>query len=452
MKQTILLFAAAFLSGYLILSAVRNPPQVDAASEQKSSARSATSTRVDQVFGEYEALMFDEEEKEQLLLDQANTLSGLVGLVEKLDAERGSSNNFDRLNPVALKLAKLFPAQALDYYATCPSNASMNAHMVGEIREKWATLDLTACLAKLDQNETLSTRDFCNLWNEMVRRNVPDKAIEHTRAFAKLDTKKQWAIMEGFYTSDAATVALLVPVIKDPEVMKKAREILDDASKQVPADPNKKSDYDIEKEKRDALAKQLKEDKPEPGQLVEILEGEKSESDRKAILSAVFEPQEDEKQNATLWLARISGLLAVIKDLPDNPPIDPGRKGDFLHKDELEEWLPQQSPRLQRAWADDLIRYKNNAEALEWIEQLGTASLRADMRELVVKNWTYSNPQEAAGYLVREVAVEQEDMLPEAVYKWALQDYAAARQWLDALPDSPAKVAALQKLEKKAKP
>jgi len=43
-------------------------------------------------------------------------------------------------------------------------------------------------------------------------------------------------------------------------------------------------------------------------------------------------------------------------------------------------------------------------------------------------------------------------MLPEAVYKWALQDYAAARQWLDALPDSPAKVASLQKLEKKAIP
>lgn len=427
MKRTILLFAAAFLSGYLMLAAVRNPPPGDAASEQKSSARSATSNRVDQVFGEYEVLMFDEEEKDQLLLDQANTLSALLGLVEKLDAERGSSNDFHRLNPVALKLAKMFPAQALDYYATCPSNTSMNAHMVYAIREKWATLDLTACLAKLDQNETLSTRDFCNLWTDMVRRNLPDKAIEHTQAFAKLDTKKQWAIMAKFYSGDAATVALLVPVIKDPEVMKKAREILDDASKQVPADPNKKSDYDIAKEKRDALVKQLKEDKPEPAQLADILEGEKSESDRYEILRACMEPREDEQQNATLWLARISGILAVVKNLPDNPLVPIVKEGyDF--QDELEEWLPQQSPRLQRAWADDLIRNKTQTEAMEWIEQLGTASLKADMREMVIKDWTYSNPQEAAEYLVSEAVPEQEDMLPEAVYKWALQDYAAARQ------------------------
>jgi hypothetical protein len=426
-KRTILLFAAAFLSGYLMLAAVRNPPPGDAASEQKSSARSATSNRVDQVFGEYEVLMFDEEEKDQLLLDQANTLSALLGLVEKLDAERGSSNDFHRLNPVALKLAKMFPAQALDYYATCPSNTSMNAHMVYAIREKWATLDLTACLAKLDQNETLSTRDFCNLWTDMVRRNLPDKAIEHTQAFAKLDTKKQWAIMAKFYSGDAATVALLVPVIKDPEVMKKAREILDDASKQVPADPNKKSDYDIAKEKRDALVKQLKEDKPEPAQLADILEGEKSESDRYEILRACMEPREDEQQNATLWLARISGILAVVKNLPDNPLVPIVKEGyDF--QDELEEWLPQQSPRLQRAWADDLIRNKTQTEAMEWIEQLGTASLKADMREMVIKDWTYSNPQEAAEYLVSEAVPEQEDMLPEAVYKWALQDYAAARQ------------------------
>ena len=43
--------------------------------------------------------------------------------------------------------------------------------------------------------------------------------------------------------------------------------------------------------------------------------------------------------------------------------------------------------------------------------------------------------------------ISGEDYLPTAVYRWALQDYAAAKQWIDAQADSPAKAAALKKLE-----
>jgi hypothetical protein len=44
---------------------------------------------------------------------------------------------------------------------------------------------------------------------------------------------------------------------------------------------------------------------------------------------------------------------------------------------------------------------------------------------------------------------ECEMHLPDAVHGWANWDYAAAKQWLDAQPDSEAKSQALQKIEAK---
>ena len=77
------------------------------------------------------------------------------------------------------------------------------------------------------------------------------------------------------------------------------------------------------------------------------------------------------------------------------------------------------------------------------------SSLRSDLREQRIKSWTESNPQAAARYINEKMTAEEnETLLPKAVYAWALNDYASARKWLEAQTDSPAKTAALKKLEK----
>ena len=73
------------------------------------------------------------------------------------------------------------------------------------------------------------------------------------------------------------------------------------------------------------------------------------------------------------------------------------------------------------------------------------------MREQVMKDFTNSSPQGASEFIIAKgFADEQENLLPQAVYKWALQDYAAARQWLSAQADTQAKAAAVKMLDEKA--
>jgi hypothetical protein len=443
-RKKVLLFGSAFLLGYLALASSGSRLTVVA---PPIASRSTAASHGAQAFSEYEALMLDDSEKNQLRLDQANTLNALLGLAEKKWSDGEGNENL--MQDVAAKLAKRYPAQALRYYASYPTNAKMNEGMLLWIREAWSRLDMPACLSNLDRDTTFSTRGFCNTWLNMLG-GSSGKSADFVQSFTTLNREKQKVLMSDLNSSDSI-VAALVPVIKDPEVLAEAKKILQAASEQKQTDPGVKSRSQIERDRMDTMLRDFKAVKPEPAQVVKILEAEKSEYNRSQILQAILCPGEDEEKDATVWLGRVSVVLAWVQVTPDYPPVS-SQKGGYDHQKELEQWLPAQSPKLQRAWADNLISQKPADEALEWIEQLSTASLRADMREQVMKELTTNNPQSASEYIITKGLIdEQENLLPQAVYQWALRDYAAARQWLSAQHDTPAKAAAVKMLDEKAR-
>jgi hypothetical protein len=166
-----------------------------------------------------------------------------------------------------------------------------------------------------------------------------------------------------------------------------------------------------------------------------------------ALMDDYYAPREENVESPEMWLARIAATFDEIDVMPTELKHILG-PGDGKYLEALSNWLPLQSPRVQRAWADDVIHSKSLSNAIKWVDQLGTPILRADLRNDLFETWARSDSAaEAARYLTENAsAEEQSSHLPEAVHRWALFDYNAAKAWIDTQADSPAKAAALKKL------
>jgi hypothetical protein len=451
MKKLLLYIFTSFALGFAGLATVTRNTSRESYNQPSQTPRSATSKRIDSSFSEYECVMFDDQEKAAILADQANDLSSLLGLAEKIWAEHGDDSFPNEMTPVIQKLIKLYPEQALHYYDGLPTNVLMNQLMSSELNVAWCKSDILAYIRYFDKNDKLTIEEFCDSWTHIVRRYTPEKSAQCAESFMKLSHEKQTALIERFSDRDEIVLTLL-PVVKDPSMLAKLQQI----AKKINETPTSVNVPDLEakmkQDRIDALMKRLETEKTSVHELKTILDEKENSEIRESIIRNALSPKDDENINAAAWLERISGILAIVDELPTYPPNDyEAKRAEYtiLHQKELESWLPTQSPRLQRAWADNIIEEKSPEDAFAWIEQLSTASLRSDMREQRIKSWTESNPQAAARYInEKSTAEEKVDLLPNAVYAWALNDYASARKWLDAQTDSPAKVAALQKIEK----
>lgn len=446
MKTHLLCFAVAFLGGFGLLSIKRPLPNPPVDAEAPNTLRPSASHRLDEAFSEYEAIMLEDDEKLTLLVDQANTLNALLGAAERITSANGGDENV--LQPIARKLARLYPAEALCYYATRPTNAKMNESMWKKILYEWGKNDIAACLAYLTQDSHTSLYSSSDIWNKVAKENSPEQLKECIQSFASMSKEKQNALIDNHYMPDL--LPHLLSAIKDPTVLAEAQESVNntnEAKAKSDSAPKGKSESEIEREREEALVKHFQNFKPDPTQLAELLRKEPSDSVRSSILRAVYSPSDDEKSDIDLWFSRVATLGNSGNEILPYPPVD-YRKNDAAIQQKLEQWLPGQSPRLQRAWADDIVEGKPKEQALEWIGQLSTASLRSDMRDEVISTWIDEYPQEAADYLINKaISTDQEAYLPDAIYTWALRDYASATRWLDSTPNSPAKTATLLKLK-----
>jgi hypothetical protein len=395
--------------------------------------------------------MFDDQEKAAILADQANDLNSLLGLAEKIWAEHGDDSFTNEMTPVIQKLIKLYPEQALHYYDGLPTNALMNQLMSSELNVVWCKSDILAYIRYFDKNDKLSIEEFCDSWTHVVRRYTPEKSAQCAESFMKLSHEKQTALIERFSDRDEIVLTLLT-VVKDPSMVAKLQQIAKKINETPTSVDVPKPDANRKQDRIDALMQRLETEKISVHELKAILDEKENSEIRESIISNALSAKDDENSNAAAWLERISGILAIVDELPTYPPNDEEAKRaeyTILHQTELELWLPKQSPSLQRAWADNIIEEKSPEDAFAWIEQLSTASLRSDMREQRIRSWTESNPQAATRYISEKMTAEEnETFLPKAVYAWALNDFASARKWLDAQAASPAKAAAIKKLEK----
>lgn len=448
MKIHLLCFVITFLLGHTIFSRNGTPPTLPATSTTTATARVSSSHYYEEASDDYVELLLDEEQQLHLLVDQANTLNALLGVAEKVFTANDLGQN--RPHPIAEKLARLYPAEALRYYAARPTNAELNEVMERMIMEKWAENDISACLAYLDHDKNRSLADFSAWWCKLARENGADKTKEFVQAFAKLSREKQQKLIDDSYNLTNLLPHLLAQ-IKEPDLLAEAQQeinrSIDEESESESQREKANSEKEAEHQRIDNLIKQLQVTNPDSEQLASILREEKSDDARRIILDKILSPREEERDDASTWLTRISKVLAIIDELPSSPTVQ-SLKGGYLYQKELEQWLPTQSPRLQRAWADDIVSEQSKEEALAWIEGLSTASLRTDMREQVITDWSENDPDQAAEYLISKASSdEQESFLPDAIYQWALHDYAAATRWLENAPESPAKTAALKKLK-----
>lgn len=446
MKRNALVFTGAFLLGFVVMASRDKTSASELSKVENASEPRASSSRLDDAFTEYEALIFDEEEKVQRLLEEANTLSSLLGLAEKLFAE--GDYNRTGLRGVARKLAELYPVESLQYYREIPSDVRLNNIMLVSIEQAWASQDLDACLAFLVQDQALSLDDSCYLWIELVRYGNRTESI---KIFAQLSEEKQNKIMKSSHIMGDYLLRAFLPVLKDEKLrssfeaeLKNAEET--QASDKGDSEKQEKSPEQIELEKCNTMMAELKKHQYPPEKIVAMLRDIKSREKRESMLLVALERRMDD-ETADAWLMRVSEVLAVVDEIPDGPPSHSG-KGVDPSREELQAWLPKQSTRLQWAWADNVVNQMHGEDAMQWIDKLSQASLRMDLRDQALESWATDSPAEAAEYMVEKASnTEQEDYLPTAVYRWALQDYAAAKQWIDAQADSPAKAAALKKLE-----
>ncbi len=449
MKRNVLVFAAAFLLGYLLLASRKKSSAVEVSDVKIANQTLESSSRLDDSFSEYEAVMFDDEEKLQLLLDQANTLSSLLGLAEKLVGEGYFGEN--ALMMVAEKLAKLYPVEAITYYAGRPTNVAMNSEMASKVIQSWAACDLTACLAYLDKDETRSISEFCEQWLDSVYQEWPQKLPEMLKSFSQLNMQKQNMIVQTGSMRDEILEQLL-PELKDQKLrsaLEARMRLKQDTqlAEKTETQKQQKSPEDLEREKCNDIIEDIKTRNLAAAEIATILRVVQSQESRMRILSDILERRMVDDETAEAWLARVSEVLAVVDEIPDHTPNHSGKGGD-PSREELQAWLPKQSIRLQRAWADDVVDDMYGEKAMQWIQTLSQASLRADMRDEVLASWAEESPIDAAEYMVEKATpAEQEDYLPAAIYRWALRDYAAAKQWIEEQVDTPAKAAALQKLQ-----
>ena len=176
-----------------------------------------------------------------------------------------------------------------------------------------------------------------------------------------------------------------------------------------------------------SLAKQWKEKLPDDAELAAAMASIKSDSRRQDLLKQALAPRKEPPEDPQVWLKRISHSMAAVAEIMDSAP-SVFTEDTKAYGEALKEWLPAQSPRLQRSWAAELASREKPSQALQWIEGLDTEALRRDMRHDVLVRWSQKEPDEAAAYIAENAnELERAIHLLEAVYGWALRDFEAAK-------------------------
>jgi hypothetical protein len=158
MKLAWLGFVVSFLVGYAAFAWRGEHARESNAVTDKMLPTRASSGREMDLVDEYQELMLDDEENFKLSLEKANCLADLLGLAEKY-FENDDSIPY-QFNMLVRKLVVLSPEEALDYYETCPTDASMNRSMYQGILFAWADTDFKSCISYLKKNRTLAKRIF----------------------------------------------------------------------------------------------------------------------------------------------------------------------------------------------------------------------------------------------------------------------------------------------------
>jgi hypothetical protein len=458
MKGEVLVTLTAAVLGYLCLANQRDFDKTEASAGEEIFTSKKNSARENDAITEYQDMMLDDEEKFQLALEQANRLVDLVGLAEK--KYRVQAGDDASLRLLIEKMARLFPAQSLDYYEVCPTDGLQNREMHDAILWKWADLDFKACMAYLRSKPALFNRNFCEQWDRLADKCFKSHPQVCVDVFAGFSAELQRELIEKTYMDEKFQEAVL-NVIKDPALVGIVKESLTDwKRKDVEARKKMLEEVDAAWQKEtlprvlsqtDEWKEAWKKEWPDPAVIVNAIRSLPSQKERREMLDWVAKPRKNldgniaEKPQA--WLARISEVLRNAEDVPLSAlefhwnELQP-------YREVLADWLPQQSPALQRVWAESVVRFQPPEESFAWAEKLATESLRHDMRDVAWERWVANGAKEAAAALMTQATPEEREMhLPAAVYGWAMRDYAAAKQWLDAQPESEAKRQALQRIE-----
>lgn len=457
MRFEVLLTLISAVMGYALLVNHRDHGKSEATVETGEMIRRNSSARDADAIAEYQEIMLDEQQKFQSALDRANRLVELIRLAEKFEMEE--SEDTASLLLLIDKIARLYPQQALDYYEVCPTNGLQNAEMHDAILYRWSELNFRACIAYLRNKPALFNRDFCEQWDRLADSLFKSHPEECVEVFSGFSPELQRELIEKTYLSDALMDALL-SVMKDPALVSQVKDSIAASKNKNEDRKNLSSEVDASQQ-REAKPHDLspseqwqemwKNEWPDALVMVNAIRSLSSKKERRELLDWVTQPRRNSDgficETPQAWLARVDAVIGKVGEVPLTEP-KVSWHDDWHFRDLLADWLPQQSVALQRLWAEDVIRFQEPAKAFAWAEKLATESLRHDMRDLAWERWAATNGKDAAvAMMTKATPDEQEIHLPGAVYGWAMWDYAAAKQWLDAQPDSEAKRQALQKIE-----
>jgi hypothetical protein len=436
MKMAWIGFVTSFLVGYAAFAWSGEHARESHTSTAKILSTRASSGREMDLVDEYQELMLDDEENFKLSLEKANRLADLLGLAEKnYQKDDWESEQIDLL---VRKLVGLSPKEALDYYETFPTDASMNRSMYQGILFAWADTDFKSCISYLKNKPNISKADFQNWWLDLARDRMKSHPQDCIDVFRDFSADLQRDLMENM--GEELWKALL-PVLKDQQLASEIREQEAKFDEAITDAPLPKVPTEVE-----SLQQLWKKEWPASDIVVKSIRSLATRKERRDMLEWVTEPRESPDEDPQAWLERISQVMRLVGDTPSSLPEFPYRNSE-PYSIVLREWLPKQSPEIQRACAESVVRFQEPQEAFAWIEKLSTESLRQDMRDLAWERWTSLQGKEAAAAMMEQATAEEREMhLPDAVYGWAKWDFAAAKQWLDSQPDSEAKSQALQKI------
>lgn len=446
MRFYLMVFSAAFAVGYMAFSLRQSRAWWGMESMEDSTPQRAKSARESEEIAEYEDLLMSDEEKFERELSDAKSLSALLGLAEKQVGGQYEPSN--ELDLIAHQLAELYPAEALAYYAARPTHAEMNGHMFDVIIDAWSRRDWVACISYFDQDATLVTREFCERWDKTTDEFEDERPPGFLQVFGRLSEERQKALMDYLSPDEKA---FLLPVIRDKAVraeIEDEQRIAQQKASEDAAKPRESTPTQADPERRlvDGLRERWEKEPPDVERLAEDLRNIKDTKTRHGLLSDQLKPRSEPAEDASVWMKRVTDTLAAVGEVP-RFYMDLSHEANEGCRKVFMEWLPQQTPQIQRAWADNVIREREPEQSLEWIENLSTESLRSDMRDEVLSSWTLSDAPDAARYISQKTtAQEQEAFLPTAVCNWALHDFDSASQWLKLQPDSEAKRQAMQKI------
>jgi hypothetical protein len=446
MRLYLMVFAASCAVGYMAFSLRQGRAWWGMESMEDSASQRAKSARESEEIAEFENLLMSDDEKFERELSEAKSLSALLGLAEKQVREGYESSN--ELDQIAHRLAELYPAEALAYYAARPTHAEMNLDMYYTIIRAWSLRDWVACISYFDQDATLTTREFCERWDKTTDEFDDERPPGFLQVFGRLSEERQKALMDYLSPDEKA---FLLPVIRDKALraeIEDEQRIAQQKASEAATKPKESTPTQADPEQRlvDDLSEQWKKDPPDVKSLAENLRSIKNRDRRHGLLCDQLKPRSEPAEDATAWMTRVTDTLAAVGEVPEFY-IDLFHEANEGYRTVFMDWLPRQTPHIQRSWADSVIHAREPEQSLKWIENLSTASLRRDMRDEVLSSWALRDAPEAAQYVAEKATTEeQESYLPQAVRIWALHDFASASQWLKAQPDSESKRHAMQKI------